>query len=144
MFMKKPYRYGLWTLGGIWAIAMVALSPQFVAAHRETNNALQAFDGYSSSLVNQQFEEAYRQCGTDFHDAMPYDQFVNLQKSLQLQFGPLKSVRRSTYEVHGSGTPMHWRAVIDAEFIYQNKNLPFRLLFHKEGERWTLFGSEQL
>ena len=142
--MKKSYRYGLLIAGSIWAIAMIVLTPQFVAAHRETKNALQAFDGYSSSLVSQRFEEAYRYCGTDFRDAMPYTQFLRLQQSFQTDFGPLKSVRRLAYEVHGSGTPMHWRAVLNADLAYEKKNLRFRFVFHKEGDRWVLFGSEQL
>jgi len=58
--MKKPYKYTLWILGAIWAVAMAALSPQFVAAHRETKNVLLAFDEYTSSLVGQRFEQAIR------------------------------------------------------------------------------------
>ena len=141
--MKKTYKYGLWAVGSIWAVAMIALFPQFVTAHRETKNALQAFDEYSASLVNQHFEEAYQHCSTEFHNAMPYDQFVGLQESLQTQFGPLKSIKRAAYELHGSGKPAHWRAVIDADFIYQKKSLRFESVLHKDGDRWVLFGFEQ-
>ena len=141
--MKKQYKYVLWTLGAIWSVAMIALSPQFMAAHRETKSALEAFDGYSSSLVNQRFEEAYQHCGSDFREALPYAQFVSFQQSLQAQFGPLKSVQRSTYHVRGSGTPIRWRAAVDADMIYEKKNLRFQFEFHKEGDHWLLFGSEQ-
>lgn len=142
--MKKPYKYALWTAGGIWAVAMIALSPQFVAARHETKSALAAFDAYSSSLVNQRFDEAYLSCGADFRNAIPYDQFVSLQQSLRERFGPLKSVHRSSYHIHGGGTPMEWTAAIDSDLVYEKKSLRFRFVFHKEGERWVLFGSEQL
>jgi len=142
--MKKGYRYGLYVLAGIWVVAMAALSPQFVAAHRETRDVLQAFDQYSSELVNQQFAEAYQHCGADFRTAMPFDQFVTLQKSLETQLGHLRSTKRTAYEVHGKGTPMSWRAVIDADMLYENKSLRFEFVFHKEGGRWIIYGYEQL
>ena len=142
--MKKRYRYGLYVLGGIWMVAMAALSPQFVAAHRETKNVLKVFDQYSSALVNQQFAEAYQHCGTDFRKSMPFDQFVALQVSLESQLGRLRSTKRTAYEVHGRGTPMSWRAVIDADMLYEKKSLRFEFVFHKEGDSWIIYGYEQL
>src|SRR5439155_13589630 len=127
--MKNSYKYGMYALGGIWAVVMIALSPQFVAAHRETKNVLQGFDQYSAALVNQQFDEAFTHCGTDFRNAMPFDHFVGIQKSLQAQLGLLKSTRRTSYNVHGKGTPMLWRAVIDADMRYEKKTLRFEFVF---------------
>jgi hypothetical protein len=123
---------------------MVVLSPQFVAAHRETKSVLQVFDRYSASLTRQRFEEAYEYCGADFRNAMSYNQFVSLHQSLQAEFGSLRSVQRSAYDVHGSGTPTYWRAVINADFVYDRKTLKFQYVFRKEKNRWVLFGSEQL
>jgi hypothetical protein len=75
---------------------------------------------------------------------MPYDQFVRMYKSLQEEYGPLKSAKRVAYEIHGSGTPVYWRAVIDADLVYEKRSLRFKFVFHKEGDRWVLFGAEQL
>ena len=118
--------------------------PQFVAAHRETRDFKRVFAAYTDSLVNQRLDDAYRQCGSDFRRAMPYDQFVSLYESMQKENGPLKSIKRGAYEVHGSGTPMFWRAVTDADLIYEKKSVRFEFVFHKEGDRWVLFGAEQL
>jgi hypothetical protein len=142
--MKTRSRSILLWLVGIWVIVMLALSPQFLAAHRETKDVERAFSNYTDSLVNQRFDDAYRQCGTDFRAAMSYDQFVGVYESLQKENGPLKSVRRVAYEVHGSGTPTLWRAAIDADLMYEKKNIRFAFVFHKEGDRWVLFGTEQL
>ena len=142
--MKKPYRYILITLGAVWVIGMLVLSPEFVAAHRETKNVLRAFDQYSASLVNQRFDDAYNYCSVEFQNALPLDSFANVQRTLQTEFGPLRSVDRSALEVHGSGTPMKWRAVIDADLKYEKRTLRFEFVFHKEGERWVLFGAEKL
>jgi len=141
--MRKGYKYGLWILGGIWIAAMAALSPQFVAAHRETKNVLQAFDQYSFALVNQRFDEAYEHCGADFRNALPFDQFVSIQKSLEAQLGHLRSAKRTSYDVRGKGTPISWSAVVDAKILYEKKSLRFKFLFHKEGDRWIIYGYEQ-
>jgi len=142
--MKKSYKYGLCVLAGIWIVAMTALSPQFVVAHRETKNVLQVFDQYSSALANQQFEKAYQDCGTDFRNAMTFDQFVSIQKSLEAQFGHLKSTKRTAYEVHGKGSPPYWKSTIDADMQYEKRTLRFEFVFHKERGRWILYGYEQL
>jgi hypothetical protein len=140
----KARKVLLWALAVWFAAAMVALSPKFVALHRQTRSLERTFTEYTGSLVGQRFDEAYEQCGTDFRRAMPYDQFVRLYKSLQDQYGPLKSAKRVAYEVHGRGSPMFWRGVIDADFAYEKKTLRFEFVFHKEGDRWVLFGAEQL
>jgi len=142
--MKRSYKYGLIILVAIWGTAMIALSPQFIAAHHETMEVLQAFDKYSIALARGQFQEAYQLCGSDFRTAMPFDKFVSVQKSLEAQFGNLSYSKRTTYEVHGKGTPMYWRAVIEADMYYEKKVIRFEFLFHKEGGRWVLYGYEEI
>jgi hypothetical protein len=142
--MKTRNRNILLCVVGIWVIAMLALSPHIVAVHRETGDVKRVFAEYTDSLVNQRLDDAYKQCGSDFRSAMTYDQFVSLYESMQKDNGPLKSIKRRAYEVRGSGTPMFWRAVIDADLIYEKKSVRFEFVFHKEGDRWVLFGAEQL
>jgi hypothetical protein len=142
--MTRSSKYVLWGLVGIWLVAMLALLPKFVDLHREKSAVLQEFSEYGASLVSQHFEQAYQYCGSAFREAMPYDQFVKLHRDLQEQYGPLTAVARQTYSVHGGGTPMYWKAVIDADFVYQRKTLRFEFVLHKEGERWVIFGAEQL
>jgi len=137
-------RYILLIVLFAWAVAMLALSPWFIALHHETKAVEQTVAVYTNSLVNQHFDDAYKQCGSDFRAAMPYPQFLNFYQSLQTEYGPLKAARRSGYEVHGSGSPMFWRGVIDADLSYEKKTLRFEFVFHKEGDRWVLFGAEQL
>jgi hypothetical protein len=142
--MKTRSRNILLWVVSIWVIVMLALTPQFLAAHRETKDVERVFAAYTGSLVNQQFDDAYSRCGTNFQSAMSYDQFVSLYESMQKENGPLKSIKRVSYEVHGSGTPMFWRAAIDADLIYEKKSVRFEFVFHKQGGRWVLFGAEQL
>jgi hypothetical protein len=123
---------------------MVALSPKFVAAHRETNSVQNAFTEFSEALVDRRFEVAYQYCGTDFRIAMPYEKFVKIQEKLATQYGSLKSFKREAFEVDGKGSPIYWRAVIDGDFLYERKTLRYKFVFHKEAERWVLYGYEQL
>jgi len=128
----------------LWGTVMLCLSPRFLAIHRESKSVDRTFDQYTSSLVGQRFEVAYQLCGTQFRSAMPYDRFIHVYESLQEEYGPLKSVKRVAYEVRGSGKPLYWRAVVDADFAYEKKTIRFELVFHKEADRWVLFGTEQL
>lgn len=75
---------------------------------------------------------------------MPYDRFVKLYQDLEQQYGNLNGVTRRAFDVEGRGNPMYWRAVIDADFVYQKKTLRFEFVFHKEGDRWAILGSKQL
>src|SRR5579859_7079717 len=130
--MRKPYKVALFTVVGAWALLMLVLSPQFLALHRETKSVLETFDRYSAALVSERFNEAYGQCGTEFHDALSYEQFVSMQRSFQTQFGSLSSVSRTAFELHEKGTPPQWRAVIDADLSYERKRLRFEFVFRKE------------
>jgi hypothetical protein len=129
----------------VWfASIVVVLSPMLVKTCREMQSFKHTFDEYADSLVSQHFDESYRHCGIDFCRAMSYDQFVRFYKSLKEQFGPLKSIKRVGYEVHGRGTPMFWRGVLDADFYYEKKTLRFEFVFHKQSDRWVLFEINQL
>lgn len=134
----------MYLVGGIWIAVMIALSPQFLAAHRETKNVLLTFDHYSAALINQNFDEAYQYCGSDFHEAMPFERFVSIQQSLEGQLGHLRSTRRIAYELQGKGAPKYWKAVIDADMLYERKTLRFQFIFRKESGRWILYGYQQL
>lgn len=142
--MKRPLKYGILGLAAVWICAMATLSPLFLKAHRETRSLLDVFQRYTTSLVTQHYDEAYQNCGTDFQQAMPYDQFVSLQHSLLSANGRLVSVKRTAYETHGSGSPIYWRGVIDADLAYEQRTIRFEFVFHKEHGRWVLFGAEQL
>jgi hypothetical protein len=142
--MKKHYKYGLYAIAGIWVVAMIALAPLFFEAHRETKEVLREFDEYSASLVSQHFDEAYQHCGADFRNATPFDEFVSFHQSLETRLGRLMSVKRSGFNVQGGGTPIVWRAVIDADLVYEKKTLRFEFVYHREDGRWILFATRQL
>lgn len=131
--MTRPTKFLLWTLGAIGAVGIFLAIPELLNLHRETEDALKAFDTYSAALRNQRFEEAYQQCGGQFREAMNFEQFVRLYGNLESEYGSLVSVKRISYEVHGRGEPMYWRAMLDANFVYQKKTLKFEFVLHKEG-----------
>lgn len=143
--MKRPYKIVLWTIGAGWLTAIVILVvPMLVTAHQEARAVRAAFSEYGTLLVDQQFNQAYQYCGGDFRRAMSYDQFADLYQNLEQQHGNLETVTLQAFQVHGSGTPVYWRAVIDADFVYQKQTLRFEFVFHKETGRWLIFGFEQL
>lgn len=118
--------------------------PGFRENYREEWNLEHTFDQYTGSLVSQQYEKAYATCSGGFQQVTPYDKFVDLYKSLQEQYGPLKSAKSVGHEMRGSGTPTVWKAVIDANFIYAKQTIRFEFSAHKDGDRWVLDGFEQL
>jgi hypothetical protein len=102
------------------------------------------FDQFSGAIVHHRYDEAYKQCGSVYRQAMSYDQFVQYYSSLEKQFGPLKSYKRGGLEVTARSFPPLWRGVMDAEFVYEKKTLGFEFVFHKEGDRWVIFRVEEL
>ena len=141
--MKRRTKILLGMLAGVWITAMIVLSPMFVRLHRETKIARQTFKSFSDSLIRQDFFEAYKFCGADFQAAVPYEQFVNIQKDFQKDGGNLRSVKETGYEVTGEGTPVHWTAVIGADFIYPSGTKRFQVELHLENDRWVVFGYRQ-
>lgn len=142
--MRRAFKISLWLLIIVWATAMLALTPRFVMLHHETRNLERVFDEYRTALVNRNFAQAYQFCGDDFQRAMSFDQFVALQESLENQYGSLKSIRETARDVDGKGTPIYWRAVIEADFVYKKQGTRFRLVFDKEHGHWAMYGGEKL
>ena len=142
--MNRGVKHTLWGILGVWVILMIAFSPKLIEAHREVTDAQQLFTGYATSLLNHRYEEAYSFCGSEFRNAMPYDRFAKLQMDLEEQYGILKSFKRVGCEVHGKGNPLYWRGVVDGDFVYEKKTLRFEFVFHKDADRWVIYGYEQL
>jgi len=140
--VNRRLKYVFGTIGVIWIIGMIVSAPEFVVLHRETRALKQSFADFGGSLVRQQFEVAYSDCGTQFRESTSYGQFVDDQKYLALQYGALKSVERKSYEVHGKGRPIYWRASINADLIYEKKTVPGKFAFDMENDRWVLYGFE--
>ena len=142
--MKRRYKYPLLILGGLWIVAVLAMTPRLVRVYRETKIALQDVSDYSDHVVGRQYDQAYRYSSSGFRAALSYDQFVTLYQRLERQYGTLKSVARQGYEVHGFGDPMVWKAVVDEDFVYEKKTLRFEFVLHKEDGHWAIFSVEQL
>ena len=142
--MKFRTRKVLIVVVAIWVIAIIALTPLFVAAHREKRNLDQAFNEYTGSLINQQFDQAYAEAGPEFHDAVSFADFETTYKSLEDKYGPLLSAKRGAYEMKGAGTPTRWSAVVDGNLNYATKTLKFEFVFHKDGESWILFSMHEM
>ncbi len=142
--MKRGRKITLWIVLGIWVAAMLALAPRFISLHHETQSVESVFEDYRLALVHRDFQQAYQLCGDDFRSATSYSRFAAANSSLEERYGPLKSINETAHDVDGKGTPMLWRAFIDADFVYEKKSLHFRLVLNKKGERWQIYGSERL
>ena len=134
----------VWVSMWVGRALVTGLIPGLVEGHRESISFERTFNQFSGALVRKQYDEAYGQCGTDFHHAMTYDQFVQYYSSLEKQYGPLKSYKTASSHATGQGTPTVWRGVMDAEFVYEKKTLGFEFVLYKEGDRWVLVSIEQL
>jgi hypothetical protein len=119
------------------------LVPGLAESYREEWSVNRVFDQYTTALVGKHYEAAYAICGYDLRQVTSYDNFVGIYKSLEEQYGPLKSVKRSFTGAFGRGTPILWKAAIDADFLYSKRTLRFEFGAHKEGDRWVLSGFEQ-
>lgn len=131
-------------LGIVWIIAMLILVPQFIQLHHETSEALQVVSGYSNSLIGQQYNQPYGYTSSAFRAALPYDAFVKLNQTLRTTYGPLKSMMRQGYQVNGHGKPTAWKAIVDEDFVYENKAIRFEFVLHKENGHWVIFSVEEL
>ena len=128
----------------VWLVAMIALSPRFLAVEREKKNVERAFTDYSSMVVRHDFEDAYHICSPQFREAMPYDMFVTQQGILESKYGRIKSVKGIGYKVTSTGEPATWRGVITADFIFEKGSARFVLEFHRADAMWLLFGYKQI
>jgi type VI protein secretion system component VasK len=146
--MKVRTRRILLIAGGLWLILMAYFYPRLAETNRQRKSFDRTFDEYASALVRQRYDEAYAQCGSVLRQATPHDKFVLIYRSLEEQYGPLKSYKLVGYHVvgyHGSGesTPVTWSGDLDAKFFYEKKTLSFEFVLHKENDRWVLFSVEQ-
>ena len=142
--MKRRYKYILLGLGGIWVVAMLYLTPEFIRVHSETNEALGEISDYSNNLVAQQYARAYQYLSNAFRAALPYDKFVKFYQNLRTQYGALSAVKRRSSQVNGRGTPMVWKAIVDEDFVYEKRTIRFEFVLHKEDGRWVIFSAEEL
>ncbi len=143
--MKRRYKYPLLAIAGAWGLVLaVILIHMVVRTYAERREVLHNVSDYSNGLVNQQYDRAYRYASDAFRAALPYDKFVSLHQDLEKRFGKLKGVTRQGYEIHGSGNPMMWRAVVDEELVYEKKTLRFEFVLHKESGHWVIFSAEEL
>lgn len=142
--MKRRYNYLLLGFGAVWIAAMLFLTPQFIALHQETKEALEDMSGYCNNVIDQQYAQAYSYSGSAFRAALSYNAFVQLYQSLQRSYGTLKAVKNQSYQVNGRGKPVVWKAIIDEDFMYDKKTIPFEFVLHKEQGHWVIFSAEEL
>lgn len=103
-----------------------------------------AFDGYSHALVSGDYTRAYQFCGEAFKRSSSFEVFTGKQVELQSRFGRLKAIENKGTYVHGKGSPMEWRAVIEASQLYERGDLRSVCEFHLEDSSWKLFGCKQV
>jgi hypothetical protein len=123
---------------------MLVLAPRFIQSHREKRLATVRFSEFTNFLIQGNFDQAYKLCGTDFRNAMPYEQFENQQHSFGEMYGRLDSVRVAGYELLAKGTPADWKASFNADFVYAAKTVRFVFELRKEGEQWYVYGYREL
>jgi hypothetical protein len=141
--MKVKTRWWLTIAGGLWLILFVYSYPKLREASKEKSNLERTFDHYADAVVHGNYDEAYAQWGSDLQHAMDYQRFVAGYKSLDQQYGPLKSYKRESYHAVGNGTPIKWTADVVARFFYEKKTVTFDFGLYKERDRWMFFRVEQ-
>lgn len=127
-----------------WVGIVIALAPRFRGVQREKIDAERVFTNYFSAVVKHDFVVAYQQCGSEFRQAMPYDDFVSQQESLESKYGSLQNYKELGYNVTSHDDLTEWRAVILADLIFQKGTARFELEFRKENGAWMLFGFKQI
>ena len=141
--MKVRTRRILLIAGGLWLILMAYSYPNLREGFREKKSLERTFDHYADALVQKRYDEAYAQCGSEYRHVMDYEPFVVGYRSLEQQYGPLKSYKRDGFYFRGEGTPAIWKAAIVARFFYEKKTVTFDFVLHKEGDRWVFFRIDQ-
>jgi len=143
--IKRIHKTLLWlAFVALVCIFVVVRSPLAIRSHLETSELLADFSDLANCLVGHNYEQAYQMGGSDFREALSYEQFVADQKSLEEKYGGIKTIARQTYDVKGSGTPMFWRGDIEADFVYERETIRVEIVFHQENGRWVIFGMKQL
>jgi type II secretory pathway pseudopilin PulG len=143
--MKRRNRYSLIVLGTV-AILLAIVIPGAVKTHRETLNAKRALEDYTAALIAHRYDKAYSLGCTDFQKALSYRDFLEMQKMLEVRYGPLTSAKQGLYLVRNNydGKPTIWTATIDTDLVYQKADLKFAFTLHKEDGAWKVFGGQRL
>ncbi|HTZ99506.1 MAG TPA: hypothetical protein VMB02_04180 [Candidatus Aquilonibacter sp.] len=143
--MVQKRRKLLFFLVGIATLIGAIVVPGSLKLHRDVVGATQAFNEYTSALVEHQFHKAYSMGDPQFQRAVTYDQFVSVHQSLESKFGPLLSVKRGVYYVRNyeNGAFVPGVATFEADLAYQTASIKFRFALRKEHGVWLTFGEQQ-
>lgn len=131
----------------IVALAILAFAvniPGIVQGQKQRRDVDAAFDAYAHALVSGDYVRAYQLCGDAFTSSTSFESFVGKQLELHSRFGPLKAVNNKGTYVHGKGSPMGWTAVIEAQQVYEKREIHSVCEFHLENNGWRLFGCKQV
>jgi hypothetical protein len=142
--MKPRIAIGVGIGVGVLVLVFALTAPLMYEAWQQKRTVDQEFQHWSDAMVRRDYETAYSMTGSDFREAVPFDQFLEVQRRFSSQFGQLTKVKRLKTDVQGSGTPMEWVAVIKAELQGSEKTSEWLFEFHLEGGHWRLFGYKQL
>src|SRR5277367_7174215 len=116
--MKRKLRIGLCLLVAAWIVLLLVLLPRFIEAHKENAALTEIFSRFSNAPMNRDYPMAYEECSPEFREADSYENFVKQLTGLADWHGHLKDVKRDGYHIVGGGTPLRWKANIDASFAY--------------------------
>ena len=140
--MTAKTRVTIWILAAVWLAGLAMLAPKFLSISRDTKRVERIFADYGAALVAHHFENAYQLCSPDFQAATSYEQFVNWQDNMETRYGRLKSVERQALKVHCDNAGC--TATISASLKYENGTVQYKYALHKDGDRWSIFGGQEL
>jgi hypothetical protein len=130
----------LLTLAGVLFVAMLTLMPKFVALRHQTNEMSNTFQKFADLLTKGEFESAYEYCSADFRSATSLADFEATQRGFEAKNGKLVAVKNDGEHVKGDGNPIVWVGSVEAKFRYENGSITMDCVFHKENNRWRIFG----
>jgi hypothetical protein len=133
----------LLTLAGVWLVAMATLVPKFAALRQQTTELSNTFQEFGDLLTKGEFASAYEYCSGDFRRATSLADFEATQRALEAKNGRLLTVNNDGQHVKGEGSPIAWVGSVEAKFRYENGNITMDCIFHKENNKWRIFGMRQ-
>ena len=119
-------------------------APSMVKAWRQKQALQLSFASYTNALVHSDFRKAYEFGGSDFRSALSYEEFVQQQMHLIKTFGNLSSIDVQHLSVEGRGSPLRWRAQVEANQRYSSETISILYEFKYEDGRWVLYGYKQI
>jgi len=128
--------------GGL--IVVVVLLLIWPSLWHQRTLALAAFRSYGAALSRRDYPVAYSYFANELKQTTPLESFVKQQEGLEAQFGPLSTVTRQGWTMHGRGSPIAWVITIQADHHYLRRTVHFAYVWHREDGRWLLWSSEQL